>query len=76
MRPTGAFPSIRMRRTRRDDFSRRLMREHVLTANDLIYPVFVLDGASRSEAGVGQPSIPTTGDDGTATSRRGIRPAR
>ncbi|HNO63891.1 MAG TPA: porphobilinogen synthase, partial [Thauera aminoaromatica] len=36
MRPTGAFPATRMRRMRRDEFSRRLMREHVLTANDLI----------------------------------------
>ena len=33
-----------MRRMRRDDFSRRLMREHRVTADDLIYPVFVLDG--------------------------------
>ncbi len=41
-----AYPYIRPRRMRRDDFSRRLMREHVLGANDLIYPVFVheLDG--------------------------------
>jgi len=36
-----SYPYSRMRRMRRDDFSRRLMREHVLTANDLIYPVFV-----------------------------------
>ena len=36
-----AYPYTRPRRMRRDDFSRRLMREHVLTANDLIYPVFV-----------------------------------
>ncbi|GHT99933.1 delta-aminolevulinic acid dehydratase [Betaproteobacteria bacterium] len=40
----AAFPSIRMRRMRRDDFSRRLMRENVLTTNDLIYPVFVREG--------------------------------
>jgi porphobilinogen synthase len=41
-----AYPTHRPRRMRRDDFSRRLMREHVLTTNDLIYPVFVheLDG--------------------------------
>ena len=44
MNPTPSFPGTRMRRMRRDDFSRRLMREHVLTTNDLIYPVFVLDG--------------------------------
>ena len=36
-----AYPYNRPRRMRRDEFSRRLMREHVLTANDLIYPVFV-----------------------------------
>jgi len=36
-----SYPFSRPRRMRRDEFSRRLMREHVLTANDLIYPVFV-----------------------------------
>jgi porphobilinogen synthase len=51
------FPSTRMRRMRRDDFSRRLMREHVLTADDLIYPVFVLDGPSRSEAVASMPGV-------------------
>ena len=53
----GVFPSTRMRRMRRDDFSRRLMRENVLTANDLIYPVFVLDGASRTESVASMPGI-------------------
>ncbi len=45
----GQYPARRMRRMRRDDFSRRLVREHRLTADDLIYPVFVLDGARREE---------------------------
>jgi porphobilinogen synthase len=53
----GSFPSVRMRRMRRDDFSRRLMREHVLTANDLIYPVFVLDGPSRTERVPSMPGV-------------------
>ncbi len=44
------FLPIRPRRMRRDDFSRRMMREHVFTANDLIYPVFVLEGENRTEA--------------------------
>ena len=44
----GSFPAVRMRRMRRDEFSRRLMRETVLSANDLIYPVFVLDAPRRS----------------------------
>ncbi len=38
------FPYTRMRRMRRDDFSRRLMAENQLSVNDLIYPVFVLEG--------------------------------
>ncbi len=45
----GQFPAKRMRRMRRDDFSRRLMREHRLTPDDFIYPVFVLEGARREE---------------------------
>ena len=53
----GKFPSARPRRMRRDDFSRRLMRENVLTANDFIYPVFVLDGENRSEAVASMPGI-------------------
>jgi porphobilinogen synthase len=42
---------------RRDDFSRRLMREHTLTANDLIYPVFVLDGQDRREPVASMPGV-------------------
>jgi porphobilinogen synthase len=42
---------------RRDDFSRRLMREHTLTPNDLIYPVFVLDGRGRCEAVASMPGV-------------------
>ncbi|MCX7892038.1 MAG: porphobilinogen synthase [Burkholderiales bacterium] len=53
----GRFPSVRMRRMRRDDFSRRLMREHVLTANDLIYPVFVIDGSGRTEPVASMPGV-------------------
>ncbi len=49
--------STRPRRMRRDEFSRRLMRENVVTANDLIYPVFVLDGAGRTEAVVSMPGV-------------------
>jgi porphobilinogen synthase len=51
----GRFPDKRMRRMRRDDFSRRLAREHRLSADDLIYPVFVLDGRNREEP---VPSLP------------------
>jgi len=57
MQILGQFPSVRMRRMRRDDFSRRLMREHELGVNDLIYPVFVLDGERRREAIASMPGV-------------------
>ena len=53
----GQYPMARPRRMRRDDFSRRLMRESVLTANDLIYPVFVLEGETRREAVASMPGV-------------------
>lgn len=55
--PFGSFPGRRMRRMRHDEFSRRLMREHVLTSADLIYPVFVLDGQSRRETISSMPGV-------------------
>jgi len=55
--PFSVFPAARMRRMRRDDFSRRLMREHTLTPNDLIYPVFVLDGQNRCESVASMPGV-------------------
>jgi porphobilinogen synthase len=57
MKIYGQFPAVRMRRMRRDDFSRRLMRETVLTANDLIYPVFVLDGKNRTQRVASMPGV-------------------
>ena len=53
----GSFPTVRMRRMRRDDFSRRLMREHVLTTNDLIYPVFVIEGSNQTQAVASMPGV-------------------
>lgn len=57
MQILGQYPFVRMRRMRRDDFSRRLMREHRVTANDLIYPVFVLDGEKRVEPVASMPGV-------------------
>ncbi|MBW4967838.1 porphobilinogen synthase [Pseudoalteromonas sp. CR1] len=51
------FPYTRMRRMRRDDFSRRLMAENQLTVNDLIFPVFVLEGKNRRESIESMPGI-------------------
>ena len=51
------FPQKRMRRMRRDEFSRRLMRETHLHSDDLIYPVFVLDGEKREETVSSMPGV-------------------
>ncbi len=52
-----SFPFTRLRRMRANDFSRRMMRETVLTANDLIWPVFVIEGEDRSEAVESMPGV-------------------
>lgn len=57
MQPTPSFPGARMRRMRRDDFSRRLMRENQLSSADLIYPVFVLEGSGVTEAVPSMPGV-------------------
>lgn len=57
MQATGKYPQKRMRRMRRDAFSRDLMRENVLTTADLIYPVFVLEGKDREEAVTSMPGV-------------------
>ena len=53
----GNFPQRRMRRMRRDDFSRRLMREAHLSVDDLIYPMFILEGQGQREAVASMPGI-------------------
>ncbi len=51
----GAFPAVRMRRNRRDAFTRRLVSENTLTTDDLIWPIFIMDGkATTSDV----PSMP------------------
>ncbi len=52
-----SYPSTRMRRMRRDDFSRRLMREHRLSSDDLIYPVFVREGRGMREPVASMPGV-------------------
>ena len=53
----SSYPYTRKRRMRRDDFSRRLMREHHLDASDFIYPMFILDGEQRREAVESMPDV-------------------
>ncbi len=57
MQTLGQYPHKRMRRMRRDAFSRDLMREHVLTPADFIYPVFVLDGKNTEESVSSMPGV-------------------
>jgi porphobilinogen synthase len=52
-----SYPYARPRRMRKDEFSRRLMRENTLTTNDLIYPVFVLEGKNRIEEVASMPGV-------------------
>lgn len=53
----GRYPATRMRRMRRDEFSRRLMREHRLTSDDLIQPLFVIEGRDTAEKVASMPGI-------------------
>ncbi len=53
----GRFPRTRLRRMRRDDFSRRLMREHRLTVDDLIEPVFVIEGKNHAVPVASMPGV-------------------
>lgn len=55
--PPRHAPTTRLRRMRRDDFSRRLIRENILTPNDLIYPVFVLEGQNQEQEIASMPKI-------------------
>jgi len=57
MTPYAPYPMGRPRRLRRDEFTRNLVREHALSVNDLIYPVFVLDGQQRREAVASMPGV-------------------
>lgn len=57
MTTTSPYPALRMRRMRRDDFSRRLMRETQLSADDFIYPMFILEGTNQREAVPSMPGI-------------------
>ena len=54
---SGLFPGTRMRRMRRDEFSRQLMRENHVHSDDLIYPMFVIEGNNQREAVASMPGV-------------------
>jgi len=57
MTPYASYPLGRARRLRRDSFTRNLVREHAVTANDLIYPVFVVDGTQQRQSVLSMPGV-------------------
>ena len=57
MTPFAPYPHGRPRRLRRDDFTRNLVREHAVSVNDLIYPVFVLEGTRQQQAVASMPGV-------------------
>ena len=55
--PWGAYPTTRLRRNRRDDWSRRLVRENHLRVDDLIWPVFIHEGENRRQPVPSMPGV-------------------
>ena len=54
---TGKFPSLRLRRSRKNDWSRRLIEENTLTANDFILPIFIIDGKNKKQSIKSMPGV-------------------
>ena len=54
---TGKFPSLRLRRNRKSDWTRRLVQENNLTANDFILPVFLIDGKNMKQSIQSMPGV-------------------
>ena len=54
---TGKFPSLRLRRNRKNDWTRRLVQENTLSANDFILPIFIIDGKNKKESITSMPDV-------------------
>ena len=54
---TGKYPSLRLRRTRKYDWSRNLVQENNLSSNDLIYPIFLIEGTNKKQAIKSMPGV-------------------
>jgi porphobilinogen synthase len=54
---TGKYPSLRLRRTRKYNWSRRLIQENNLSSSDLIYPIFLIEGKNKKQAIKSMPGI-------------------
>ncbi|MDX5366798.1 MAG: porphobilinogen synthase, partial [Alphaproteobacteria bacterium] len=56
-KPTPAYPATRMRRNRKADWSRRLVAENALSVNDLLWPLFLIEGENKREAIPAMPGV-------------------
>ena len=54
---TGNYPNLRLRRSRKNDWSRRLIQENTLSASDLILPIFLIDGKNKLQSINAMPDI-------------------
>ena len=54
---TGKFPALRLRRSRKNDWSRRLIEENNLTPNDFILPIFLIDGKNKKQEIKSMPGV-------------------
>ena len=54
---TGKFPNLRLRRSRKNDWSRRLIQENTLSTSDLILPIFLIDGKNRKQTIKSMPDV-------------------
>ena len=54
---TGKYPSLRLRRTRKYNWSRRLIQENNLSSSDLIYPIFLIEGKNKRQVIKSMPGI-------------------
>ena len=54
---TGKFPSLRLRRSRKNSWSRRLIEENNLSSNDFILPIFLIDGKNKKETIKSMPDV-------------------
>ena len=57
MKNIGSYPNVRLRRSRKADWSRRLVRENNLSSNDLIWPIFIRDGKNIKEPLKSMPGV-------------------
>ena len=57
MKAIGRYPNVRLRRNRKEDWSRRLVQENTLSANDLIWPIFITDGKNIKEPIKSMPGV-------------------